>query len=265
MSPDWRVDAVSVSIDDVEDSQIFTELFENKIGAIRIENFIDPEICERMTEQAYRFGFEYYETVIPPIGRIGITQFEHAQTESQKRIYFRQAAQANADRVDLFGMEYDPVYLVKSVLERFYHVMVAREDDAIDYFCGLVRMINEALVHCDWAPLDASQWAIGDIDAQLAWNVYLQTPRRGGVTEIYNLPWTEMCELQKVSGSYGYKESLVGDAQSVRMKPVAGDLILFNSRNFHRVHPSAGDNPVDRISVSSFIGRKSDHSLVMWS
>ncbi|MFD9698198.1 hypothetical protein [Lentzea sp. NPDC059081] len=239
-------------------------LFDNEVAAIRIPGFLSREGLAAAVAGIEENGLDHYRDVDPPIGKIGITQFEHRHGTAAKAAYFEQAAKSNLRRQEVFARSGDPVELVSSALAAVWPrpVSVAEEPAVGGYFAGLVRMIREGLVHCDWAPHDAPGWSIGEIDAQITWNVYLQLPQDGGATYVYDRPWDESAEEHAIPDSYGYDDGLVADRARVRIEPAAGDLTFFNSRNFHAIERSSGS---DRISVSSFVGRHRDGRLVLWS
>jgi hypothetical protein len=176
--------------------------------------------------------------------------------------YFSQAAAANKERGAIFTAECDPVTLVIEALRAVRPAELAMESDGSQYFAGLIRVINETLIHCDWAPFDAPSWEIGKINAQITWNIYCQMPNLGGTITVYNRPWTPATQRFQIPGSYGYWEELVADCERIEIQPMVGDLLFFNSRNPHRVNGGAG---AMRISVSSFVGRGDGESLVLWS
>ena len=72
-----------------------------------------------------------------------------------------------------------------------------------------------------------------------------------------------MTEQALRPGSYGYAAELVAGADACTIAPADGDLVLFNSRNFHRV--TGGGVEAERVSVSSFVGLKEDGALALWS
>jgi hypothetical protein len=247
-------------------ARVLELLFENRIGAIQVPGFLDEATARAAVGGIKRHGLQYYEDVYPPIGRAGITQYEHRHDATSRERYFAAAPVADEARREMFAGGGDLVDLVLDALAAAWpaEVAVAREPGGEQYFAGLVRVIGEGLLHCDWAPQDAPapRWSIGAVDAQLTWNVFCQMPCDGGVTVVYNRPWTAASEHFRVPGSYGYSAALVEDCEQVRIDPSVGDLVLFNSRNFHRIEAGAGD---DRISVSSFVGRLPDSTLALWS
>jgi len=239
-------------------------LFDDDIAAIQIPHFVDEHTRDAAVKGILARGFDYYRDVDPPIGRIGITQFEHRHDTSSRIEYFRLARAATAEREAMFDGSGDIVGLVIEALEAVWPgaVTLAGEPDGATYFAGLVRVITEGLLHCDWAPFDAPSWAIGAVDAQITWNLYCQLPATGGTTVVYRRRWEPEAETQHIVDSYGYSEALVAGCPSVRIQPTPGSLVFFNSRNFHRIERSGGDL---RISVSSFVGRFRDGRLALWS
>jgi hypothetical protein len=69
------------------------KLFENKLPALRISNFLTPEECERVASAVNSVEFDYYENVVPKIGRLGITQYEHFGKD--KKLYFDKVKEAS--------------------------------------------------------------------------------------------------------------------------------------------------------------------------
>jgi hypothetical protein len=247
------------------DADLLDRLFDNAIGGVRIRGFISAELAAALVRAVDARGFDYYKDVDPPIGRIGITQYEHRADEAGRSDYFRLAAAASQRRRRMFASCEDPVELVLDHLAQAWpsSVSLATEDDGSVYFAGLVRMIGSALLHCDWARLDAPGWRIGQVNAQITWNIYCSRADTGGDTLVYDRPWSPDAEDALIEGSYGYRPELVRDAAVVRFAPEPTDLVLFNSRNFHLVEAGSGGSP--RITVSSFVGRMPDRSLVLWS
>jgi carrier-protein-independent halogenase WelO5-like protein len=209
---------------------------------------------------------EYYKNIRPPIGRIGITQYEHMHGPDEKRTYFSKAGAANATRKAIFRQSGDLLEEVIATLQGAWRepVGIAVEDTGEQYFAGLVRDIPVALLHRDWAPRDARGWAVGQISAQLTWNVYLQTSRSGGALVIYRRPYQESDECAKLAAdNCAFSAAMVQDCDLVEILPAPGELILFNARNYHEVRSTEGTIP--RITASSFIGQMPGGGLALWS
>jgi hypothetical protein len=237
-------------------------LFANEIAAIRVPDFVPTDVCARSVAAIEEHGFSFYRNVDPPIGRIGVTQTEHRTARDD---YLEKARGANEARARLFSTTPDPLVLVIEALSRAWRggAEVAREHDGRSYFAGIVRIIGEALIHCDWAPHDSDGWVIGAASAQLSWNIYYAVSEAGGETTVFERPWSSEVEAYKNIGNYGYSPAAVDGCGFQRIAPVEGDLIIFNSQNMHCVDRSFGER--ERITASSFIGRMPSDRLVLWS
>ena len=242
------------------------ELFKNQLPAIRVRNFLSASQCERLVSAAEKLGFDYYENVTPPIGRIGITQFESSQKEPET--YFSKVKEACAKRDKVYSTAGTDV--LKSVVKvvrsvSSLHAGVAHDSSRGEYFAGLIRQINQAHLHFDFAKFDAPGWYISGIGQQLSWNIYVSVPQRGGELVVHELPWKqeiyEKFLMPGHSGSYGFEEELVSNVRRVDIAPAIGDLVIFNTRNFHQVKAGEGK----RISISSFFGKHSNGKIVFWS
>ncbi len=240
----------------------FTGVLDNSIGALIIKGFWNKDRCAKAMEGVMERGFDFYENVEPPIGKIGITEFEHASDDEAKARYFLQAPSANAVRRRIFQKSGDPVESVVRLCNRFVETHIAVEGPGGQiYFAGLVRNITEALLHLDFAPRDASSWDISKIVRQASWNLVLESAESGGETIVHHHPWNKDDESQKIPGSYGYLPSVVSNCEQVAVQTEVGDLFFFNSQNFHQVLPVKGR----WTAVSSFIGLTPENTLVLWS
>lgn len=156
-------------------------------------------------------------------------------------------------------------YILSFFKKTLINIEIPKENNDL-YYSGLIRQISRAYLHFDFAPYDAFGWAIENVINQLAWNVYMQTSETGGEIKIYDQQWQpkifDSHKMENNNGSYGFKESVVKNIRSISIQPEVGDLVLFNSRNFHEVL-SASDTK--RISISSFLGQFSDGNWIAWS
>ncbi len=238
-------------------------LLRNEIPAIRIPGFATAEECACLAVGAENAGFDFYENVEPKIGRIGITQFEHGVDAPR---YFKGSRYATERRLSATRSAFNPV-------ERMIQTIAAVWDGSVSlafepryqqhYFAGLIRQINVALLHLDWAPLDAPGWEIEDVRSQLAWNLYVRSPAVGGQCVVHDRLWLPSDEACKIRGSYAYAPADLAEHEVYNLVPTVGDVTLFNSQNFHEV--VAGGKPGERITVSSFIGWIPQKQLVLWS
>lgn len=244
------------------DRELLEALMANDVAAVRIPNFVTADVCTKSAAAVEAHGFGYYQNVVPAIGRIGVTQYEHCTAREE---YFDKACAANEVRARLFAKTADPVVLVIDALSEAWgsSVELAAEPDGRSYFAGVIRIIEEALIHCDWAPRDAAGWAVGSTSAQLTWNIYYTLTESGGETTVFKRPWTVDLEAFANPGDYGYSPTAVEGFDRQVIAPDQGELMIFNPRNPHCVSRALGAG--QRIAASSFIGRMSSDTLVLWS
>lgn len=241
------------------------DLLNGRIAALRIPGFVDATNCAKIVTTANDFGYAWYENVLPPIGKIGLTQIEHGLDRKQE--YFGGVVAATEVRDAILREGDDPFDGVMRALASAWSAgaCLAYEDELRhDYFAGVIRNMGAARLHVDWAPHDAVGWDIAAIEAQLAWNIYLQIGEDGGATRIYRRPWTPELERYKTKKNYGYEPHAAADADIVELAPRVGELVVFSPRNLHEVTPVK--DPTVRISVGSFIGCSGrDDELSLWS
>ncbi len=243
-------------------AESLAKLFANEIPYIRIPNFATPEECERLVEEASKRGFSAYRNVEPQINKLGITVFEY--NAISKARYFEEARAAQDVLGDIFQHSFDPIGRLMSLIEArtAYAARIARAENGDDYFAGLVRRIeNGTLIHVDFAPAEQEGWCVGKVTHQLAWNLYLRTSEKGGgKTHVYQRQWNPEHERYK-DGSYGYDPVVVHGSEKATFEPRPGEVVLFNTRNFHYVDPTSEE----RVTVTSALGRMSERELVFWS
>lgn len=245
--------------EDQKSKNNFGDLIENKVPFLRIKNFISNEEATLLLNQLNSIGFDYYKNVSPKIGKIGVTVFENQKSPLE---YFNSGSKI-AKKIKISA----PIH--NKLMGRVIHLfglygfnILSREDD---YFAGLVRIMKGGtLLHIDYAPFDAQSYDISQIETQIACNVFLKTPDHGGELVVYNRQWELEDEKLKEKCSYGYSKKVVENVEFDKIKPEVGDLILFNSRNYHKVLPNENleDN---RITVSCFAAIKSGIECQLWS
>jgi hypothetical protein len=235
-------------------------LFDNEIPAIHLGAFAAAEECQLLLDGLNGLRIENYENVSPEIGRIGITVFEAGErTES----YLDRVPDYVAQMQRLFQDSFDPVQRVRDQLSKVFKgaVEIAEEPDGKRYFAGLVRVMRDGtLLHVDFAQHDAPSWCIGNVNAQITWNLFLSSGGDGGECEIYNQQWESCDEMYKSQNAYGYDRGVLKSSQSYTVKPIVGDVVFFNCRNYHEVGKTNGI----RVTLGSFVGRMKDR-LLLWS
>lgn len=238
-------------------------LLSNEIAAITVPNFVDDEhIAAACSALMAAPDWDFYEGTSPPLGRIGITQYEYHESKGG---YLNAAREATARRSAILTPLEDPVDLVMRAFAAAWsgHVSVAVEDGR-PYFVGIFRRGGGGVkIHADWGPRDGPGWAIGSITAQLAWNLHYSPPPVGGELIVYDYPWEPHLESDAGQRFSDYNPAHFNDSVRVEVQPRPGDLIIFNSRNAHAVGQSPASE--SRISVGSFVGLSADGNLMFWA
>lgn len=245
------------------DRNSWRQLARNEIPAVVIRGFATAEECSRLVERAQAIGFEAYEKVDPPIDRIGATVFEHEGPDVST--YFGKAEHFRGIQNAIFSQSFSPLERLMSRLREAVGVpvQIAADPKHGTYGAGLIRRIeNGTLLHIDFAPAEQPAWWVAQVEAQLAWNLYLELdPENPGKTYVYERPWKPEDQQRKIPGTYGYEPSLVEGVKKYELRPTLGDVYIFNTRNFHQVDPSGGR----RTTVTSAIGTLPDERIVLWS
>lgn len=241
-------------------------LLANEIPAIRIRGFATADECAAFARAVRAAPIRHY-SVSPPVGYIGMAQYEY-RWDRPKGDYFADVAAANANLARVTSASFDPISRVVGRLREVHGgpVGVAVEPGLGPYYAGIVRIASGGIrLHADFAPFNSPGYAIGRIDAQIAWNFYAEQPGRGGETAVHNAPWSPDVPEGTIPPSYDLPRELVAGAPVHRFEPTAGDVVLFNTRNPHEVLGGSDDAGRDRVSIGSFVGRAPDGALVMWS
>jgi 2OG-Fe(II) oxygenase superfamily len=256
----------SVIRTDVLELNLLVALLKNEIGAIVLPNFVSSDICQEIIRGIYDNGIDYYKGKYPKVGKIGITQSEHKYSPSQKEEYFEKVPQANKVQQTIFGGNRNFLSDVIDVVKHAWgeNVEIAFESSLKkEYFAGLVRVINKAMLHYDWAPLYDFGWETDKIVAQLTWNIYLQIGAKGGSTRVYR-QFGQKEDLKYVEQGGYFDSKVIAEADFIEILPEPGELVFFNSRNYHEVEQTAGES--ERITFSSFIGLLEETQVLMfWS
>jgi hypothetical protein len=236
------------------------------ILAIRVRNFISESLAKVLTDKIISSGYESYINA-PSIGRIGMAFYETENNPNLIDEYFSHAL-SNIDElrnrclpfaspIDLLRCRLDEKWPAGACLERLYGRKM---------FVGLSRVVDPNiyfLTHHDIFEKDAvDSYHARSLVGQFAGNVYLNIPKQGGELQIWERE-LEPQEFDKLRGdSYGISPDILGKP-TIEIKPVTGDMVLFNSRKMHAVAPSVD---TFRLSLSCFVGYRGAHSpLTFWS
>ncbi|KAH8722831.1 hypothetical protein GQ44DRAFT_761508 [Phaeosphaeriaceae sp. PMI808] len=143
-------------------AETISALLSNSLPNLGVKDFLSRQECVRMVDviRTHAIG-SYGINVYPPIGKVGITQFDN---QNGKQTYFASVPSA------------------RNLQQRFIQeakIDILAREGIQEYFAGLLRPINSsALVHANYGPFDAPGWEIGRIYAQLSWNILLREGRK---------------------------------------------------------------------------------------
>ena len=237
------------------------QLLDNHIPCIRWRP-IGEAACHDMGQRLTELAFGAYRDVEPRIDRIGCTVFEYDEVGAED--YFSASQVAAEQRDQIFAQTFDPLQMVMRELSNRTgrRASIAENARGQRYYAGLIRRIELGTeLHIDFAPVEQSGWSVCEVQHQLTWNFYVKVGRGGsGRTTIYRRQWRPEDAVLR-QGSYGFSHEVVAGSEYVTFQPHVGEVVLFNTRNYHVVDPSFGD----RITIGSAIGETRCGDLILWS
>ncbi|OBS09279.1 2OG-Fe(II) oxygenase [Acidihalobacter prosperus] len=253
-----------------EHSTLNLPLLERLVGgtdvAAVVRSFIPPDLAFRIGERILCGGFSRYINA-PSIGRIGMAFYETERRPALVEKYFDEALRGIRELRARCAPYLSPMDMLRCMLDELWP---AGAHLATLYgrkmHVGLSRVVEPGvhfLAHHDIFAKDAPDTQEAhSLRAQLACNVYLQMPERGGALQIWDRLMTPADFDARRGDCYGIHPDLLG-RPDVELRPQAGDLILFDSTKMHAVTPG---QPQPRLSLSCFIGYRDRASpLVFWS
>ena len=264
----WSVETIS-SEDGDRIKDAVHELAGNNLAAVRIPGVFTGEEIDTVVSNINQQGVTWYPNFEFKQGRIGIGATEYASKINGREAYFLLEAESSRTRDKVFPGELDPVGRWTDIFSQGLETSVAVEPALGNarYFTGLVRaMMLESTTHFDHAPKQLPGWWVSQAPTQLSAVTYLQMPGSGGELTVYDRLWKEEDEQYnrdvREKGPNGFDGSFLADADSVTVEPNAGEMIVFNPKNYHRVQGITSE--VARLSVNTFIS-VSDDTLHLWN
>lgn len=154
---------------------------------------------------------------------------------------------------------FDPFLELCGYLKKAYGIVIEHMTKSSLRYCPCVvrDLAIEVLPHADFGPYDGEGWEVAKVTQQIAWNLYLTSPSEGGDTLIFDQVWEN--HVQADNNSYGIQDFDRPVKHRFSIKP--GRLVLFNSRNFHKVLKSSEA----RIAIGGFLGKTADGKTLAWS
>jgi hypothetical protein len=242
----------------------FSDLLDARIPAIVLPRFIDGSECLRLISNLQASGMSNYSHVNHPVERLGMALMEYHLKGSPAEYFARVSSARETYLQAVAGISEDPISrLARGIGESSGRpVEIAREvATGRPYHAGTFRNVkSRGNLHFDFAPLESPGWEIGKALHQLTWNLYLNRPV-GGTLRVYAREYQPSDERLRVPGQYFYNHQVVSKAGFFEYSPVPGEVVLFNSRNFHEIDPVEGN----RYTLSSFISEMPDGRLLLWS
>lgn len=241
------------------------DLVENRIAALLIPDFATAEECNEFSAALDNAPLQYY-TVGRPAGYVGMTFIQYMNNPKQD--YFDNVAAASADVRSVTSRSFDPVSRFVELIEQKtdYRMSVAEEPGYGSYFAGIIRILSGGNnIHIDFAPQFAHDHVVGQVTAQLAWNVYIDQPPVGGKTTIWNRPWRRTGNAEEDAKYPEFTEEELESAEALVFEARAGSVMIFNARNPHQVATTPESKRLNRIGAGSFIGQAADRELILWS
>lgn len=229
-----------------------------EIAAIRVKKFIPKTLCEGIAETMTTsplFG-HYANPGAENIGRLGEAFFERQTSPEAQARYDRESMSWMRELRAALAPMLSPIDKLRVELDEAWpHGAKIARIDGVKLFSGLGRVFGEG--SCAEPHQDVIYWdAVGSKEAariafQLAANVYLSMPKRGGALMIWPESLShDQYEAYRIPGSYGVRQDCLA-SEPLIIHPEVGELILFDSR---KVHAVARIEDGSRYTFSTFIG-----------
>lgn len=255
-----------VLIDSTLNLSSLLKLIDQETLVLRIPGFITDAACRSISKGLKSTGYSDYLNA-PSVGRIGMSYFETGRKQEIVDHYFdtaleninilRQACYPYPCPIDTLRCMLDEIWLAGCGLQTLYEQKM---------FVGLSRCMQPGvplLAHHDMFGRHAPGTPEAtSLISQFAINVYVDVPETGGELAMWLEEMSDEAFLERRGKHYGIPlESL--PLPDFKVKPVNGDLILFNARKIHAVMPGSG---CDRITLSGFLGNRGrQERLTVWS
>ncbi|MEZ8273196.1 hypothetical protein AB6C54_18430 [Vibrio splendidus] len=238
-------------------------LLDFKIPGIIVRNFIEPETCQIVAERL-EASYGHMEGV--PVNQQ--VMCHNRYSHMKKSIYFFKKNKAEKELQSIYkDLKLNPVQMVIDTLKEGTNrsVGIYEEEGFGEYFAGAFRSFKgHGKLHVDHAPSHIQQdWIVTKLLRQLSWNIYYTNYKDdGGELIIYDTIHTKENDKLKIEDDYYFPYEVLESDIHCKVKPGNGDLIIFNTQNFHEI---MGHSNGCRISQTSFMGLNEDGTLKLWS
>lgn len=235
-----------------------TLLLAGEVPAVRIHNFCDPQEVARFRHCLHKISAR--SQTLDDVRRIGISQYQEGICGS-KASYFEAASRFKQEQQSLYQQSFNPVKRMLLYLGAAgFQASVLEEPGWGEYYAGVGKeRIGSTPLHIDFSAQDSAAWRVGEARAQLAWNLYLNSPD-GGILRVWDRQWAPAHEVYRSGHSFVFSSAVVQDSLLVEIPVYEGDVVLINSRNYHAVTDTRY-----RLTFGSFISFFSERELGLWS
>lgn len=248
------------------DIQDLAALAAGDIQALILRRFASPEICTAAAaalDLAMMGGYDPARYVVPA-QRFGPTLNEYRAAGTISADYWQHAhcARTTCRRTTELQRLRETCRRQLSIACRARCVPAASGGRSL--YWGILREINHGtLVHWDDVLQEyPSELLTTRITGQIAFNLFLTAPASGGETSVWRKQPSVADERYRLK--FGYHPEVVDGIAATRIKPEQGTAVLFNSRNYHQVHPCTQNET--RLAFSFFVGLTGEHdTLLLWS
>lgn len=238
---------------------------------VLIRAFVDPRAAGRIARRLERHPSHAVYRNTTELERVGESHFEthdtSGATDAEALVAYLDAADRLMGEIrSLCAPDASPFDTLWGMLTRTIGIERAVLGGRA-MFAGIVRIFpegSELLPHNDDFARDAPGFELAaSLQAQLAVNVYLETPRHGGELELWR--WRpspqQLARVRQAGSGYGADRSLL-PVPDVTLGVAPGDLVMFDAARVHAVRRQVVGR---RIGVSCFLGYRRGLPLVCWS
>ncbi|MEV7520954.1 2OG-Fe(II) oxygenase [Streptomyces sp. NPDC091371] len=251
--------------------RLLAPLLDGTALAVRVPGFVPTAAAEQMAERlAAHPSLSAYRNT-PELVRVGLSHYEthdaDGTTNDKALLDYLSKAEQLMDEIRLCCTPYEPpLDRLWRMLDASYGLERARIA-GMPMFAGVCRVFpegSELLPHNDSLMRDAPGLPLGgELDAQLAANIYLRVPERGGELQLWDLrPDEEQLAGWRAPGSaYGADRALL-PPPGCEIPVAVGDLVIVDATRLHAVSRQERGT---RIGLSCFLGVRHGRPLVYWS
>ena len=253
-----------IGISGTLDRESILGLLDERIGAIHVPGFYPADLAARFAAAIASHSELGNYKVQNALRRLGMGYVDVGYDSENARRYHAEALHSIRVIRDLLYPTITPIDHFRLLLEEIWPAGATIEGiNGKKCFVGTCRVVDpgsQMLPHSDrfarLLPVDSLH-----LKGQLAMNVYLQMPRKGGDVELWLRPPTPEEDREHVA-SDGLDRAALEEPRLV-IRPGVGDLLLFNSELIHSVSPGVDGQ---RVTTSCFVGYRADDSpLTYWS